>query len=104
MSEQQPLLNKSSSTDSCKVDITNYDSIAYSALNNVEDVNVVNIEEIEDGCTPFQASFNTINLLGKYITEMKIIFYIIWNASSNIFWIQLNSSNVFFIIEKNKIK
>jgi len=62
MTEQQPLL-KNYSTDNCKIDITNYDSIAYSSLDSVEDVNIINNKEIEDGCTPFQAGFNTINLL-----------------------------------------
>jgi len=72
MTEQQPLL-KNYSTDNCKIDITNYDSIAYSSLDSVEDVNIINNKEIEDGCTPFQAGFNTINLLGKYKLLLKRI-------------------------------
>jgi vesicular inhibitory amino acid transporter len=62
MSEKQPLLNN----ENCKIDVYNYDSIPYSvvsSVSDVSDVNVINSDEIEDGCTPFQASFNTINLL-----------------------------------------
>jgi len=65
MSEKQPLLNN----ENCKIDVYNYDSIPYSvvsSVSDVSDVNVINSDEIEDGCTPFQASFNTINLLGNY--------------------------------------
>ena len=61
MTEQQPLLNN----ENVKIEINNYDSIAYTSLNDTSSAPIENNQENDDGCTPFQASFNTINLLGK---------------------------------------
>ncbi|KAG4106641.1 hypothetical protein H8356DRAFT_1627013 [Neocallimastix lanati (nom. inval.)] len=59
MTEQQPLLNN----ENVKIEINNYDSIAYTSLNDTSSAPIENNQENDDGCTPFQASFNTINLL-----------------------------------------
>ncbi|ORX76245.1 hypothetical protein BCR32DRAFT_296369 [Anaeromyces robustus] len=54
MTEQQPLLNN----ENLKIEIQNYESVACSTT--YDDNNEI---EEENGCTTFQASFNTINLL-----------------------------------------
>ncbi|ORX52557.1 hypothetical protein BCR36DRAFT_324424 [Piromyces finnis] len=60
MSENQPLLNN----ENGNIDSQNYDTISYSTVNStISDVNVINNDDIENGCSSFQACFNTINLL-----------------------------------------
>ncbi len=59
--EKQPLI--ANSTDNTSIGI-NYDSI--NSTNNEANDSITNNEiDNEEGCTPPQASFNLVNLVGK---------------------------------------
>jgi len=60
--EQQPLIITTDNSTSG----VNYDSINYSAINDNGEVPNEDVIDNEEGCTTPQASFNMINLLGKY--------------------------------------